>query len=575
MQDRFLKNPLLIITIFGLLVYCNLVFNQFVLDDPSQILNNPAVHSIQNIPSLFLGSSFGGGKNLEGLYYKPVMTTVYALLYTTFGPNPFYFHLLQVLLHIANALFVFVLLSKFFNRAISLFLGLIFLVHPMIAEAVEYISNLQDVLFLFFGLLAFLIITKPAIKIKHYVSFGFLLFLSFLSKETGITFLALSLMYIYLFGKRRKPFLIVALTTFALYATLRHFAVGSTLYTTELFPITRLSFPERLMHIPIIIFYYIKTFFFPIHVAIAQQWTIKSLNFHDFYFPLVFDGLFFGILFFFGKKIWEKKRELFKTFVFFTLWFLMGLGIHLQIIPLDATVADRWFYFPSIGILGILGIAVTHMQVKKQKTILGLIGVTVILALSIRTVVRNTNWKDGLTLARHDIEVNKDSFALENNLGFELMQVGRYDQAQIHVEKSIQLVGYWWLSWNNLGVIYRHKAAKTKDAVYLKKAQDSFQKAVDNTNNFYLPYENLAELLLNFKTPQETIVFIQQASKKISVNSHLFFTLALAQYQLDNTQAALDAAKASYELDPTNNLSYQLYQALLTNKQIQIKTPDY
>ncbi len=93
MLKRLLKYPILLLVGLGFLVYANILPNQFVLDDPSQITGNPAVQSIKNIPSLFLGSSFGGGKNLAGLYYKPIMTTAYTILYTLFGPHPFFFHL--------------------------------------------------------------------------------------------------------------------------------------------------------------------------------------------------------------------------------------------------------------------------------------------------------------------------------------------------------------------------------------------------------------------------------------------------------------------------------------------------
>lgn len=65
--------PLLIISL-GFLVYSNAFLNPFVWDDNTQIVDNPYLHSINAIPSLFISSmkdsaSYGG---FLGIYYKPI-----------------------------------------------------------------------------------------------------------------------------------------------------------------------------------------------------------------------------------------------------------------------------------------------------------------------------------------------------------------------------------------------------------------------------------------------------------------------------------------------------------------------
>src|SRR6266404_7296187 len=107
------------IIVIGLVVYCSSLFNGFVWDDEGQILNNTIVHSLNNIPSLLRGGTFIVGINqVASNYYKPLLPITFTFLYSLFGPNAFFFHFLQVILHISNACMVFLLFSKFFSKKI-------------------------------------------------------------------------------------------------------------------------------------------------------------------------------------------------------------------------------------------------------------------------------------------------------------------------------------------------------------------------------------------------------------------------------------------------------------------------
>ncbi len=99
----------LIIAILGVVVFSTGLTNQFAGDDQGQIVDNVAVHSITNVPAFFQGSTFynGSGQVLTGKYYRPLMTTVFSLLYTLFGPQPVAFHLLQLLLHMLGTFILF------------------------------------------------------------------------------------------------------------------------------------------------------------------------------------------------------------------------------------------------------------------------------------------------------------------------------------------------------------------------------------------------------------------------------------------------------------------------------------
>ena len=113
-MDKFASKYFFLIPLLVVLVYANSLGNGFVLDDPSQVANNAAVTSF-NLPGIFFGSSFGVGGGTQGVYYKPLMSGSYALLYHFFGSGAWSFHLFQVLLQAANSLLVFLIFKRVFG----------------------------------------------------------------------------------------------------------------------------------------------------------------------------------------------------------------------------------------------------------------------------------------------------------------------------------------------------------------------------------------------------------------------------------------------------------------------------
>jgi 4-amino-4-deoxy-L-arabinose transferase-like glycosyltransferase len=148
----------IIITVIGFAAYVSGLRNQFQGDDIVQIVNSIPVHSIAHIKLLFQGGTFYNGNGLSrlsGIYYRPLMLVVYALIYTLFGPHAFYFHLAQLVICIGSAFLLYLILGYSFNKLLSVTLALVFLVDPLNSQVVYAIPSLQDALFVFFGLLGF------------------------------------------------------------------------------------------------------------------------------------------------------------------------------------------------------------------------------------------------------------------------------------------------------------------------------------------------------------------------------------------------------------------------------------
>ncbi|MBI4412257.1 MAG: hypothetical protein HY541_07225, partial [Deltaproteobacteria bacterium] len=151
--------PTVVLFVFCLLaglIYSNTFSNPFLFDDTGNIEGNPLIRDLAN----FL--------NLSGTRYVGYLT--FALNYQFGGLNVFGYHLVNLLIHIANGFLVYwlvVLLVRVFpspfppppggrgrGEGIALIAALLFIVHPIQTQAVTYIVQRFASLVTLFYLLA-------------------------------------------------------------------------------------------------------------------------------------------------------------------------------------------------------------------------------------------------------------------------------------------------------------------------------------------------------------------------------------------------------------------------------------
>lgn len=536
------------IVIIGIIVYINCIFNNFLGDDKLYIINYLPTHSI-SIANAFGSSIF----NTDG-QYRPVSALLFSILYALFGTNPFFYHIIQITLHIVCALFLFILFRKFFSLGITFFCVLLFLIHPLQVESVAYISQTDSQIYFMTGIIAFMLSMKKKISIKTISLIGFLLLISLLTKETGILFIFLILIYSLLFNRKYiLKFLYVSIISLAIYFCIRIF-IGHVGFDTRLLsPIAKATLPQRLFTIPDIFFYYIKSLFFPVFLSYDQQWVISNINLTNFYIPLFIDVLFITVLVKVGLYILKNRRENFKIYIFFCMWFLLGVGMVIQIYPLDATVADRWFYIPLAGIAGIIGVCIQSFpKINPNMRKVSIIGaVCIIVLFSIRTIVRNTNWYDAITLFSHDIKVS-DNSNLDENLAYELILANRNQEGIIFLEKSVQKTpnssGYY-----DLGYLYEQSHNYQKAIYYYTLSLDQKDRSYGYDEVIKNTYDGMARIESFHDKPEKAKIFLESAIKLYPQDGSYWAYLAIVDYSLKDQEDALIAAgKAKYYLHDTS-----------------------
>jgi len=562
------KNAYWIFFFVGFAVYFPIFFNGFVWDDIVFVINNPQVHQF-NL-SVLLGNNLFN----DGPFYRPIPAMYFASLYSLFSNNAFFYHLLQLTLHVICTSLLFIFFTRCFKQEISFFLALVFLVHPINLESVAFIGATQSELYFIPGIVALLLATEKKLTQNRLFIIGLLLLISILTKEPGFLFFLLILMYRYLFKLN-------SLTTFAklgigivsVYLMLRVLIAGVTYEKISFLQISTLPLWERILHIPAIFLYYLKTFVFPLKLIIWQQWIIKTITIENFIIPLFICALFFiGILIaaFYLNRSDQKQHKVelknLPTYLFFVIWFLVGMSILLQLIPLDMTVADRWFYFPIVGLLGMLGVAIQILEKSSlyKKKFFVYLAIMVLIFLSFRTIIRTFDWKDNMTLYGHDLREENDNYLLLDIYGREMYAAGYIDDAINYGERSVSIYPTR-ASLNELGTYYQKEKRYTQAIdVYTKSINISQTKPY--TNKLITPYLNVASALLLDKRPIEAKSFIKtKALNDFPDNPDLYVLLSFAESEAGNQQGALEAISQAQNLSPNDEKIAQLYLRLKNN----------
>lgn len=566
------------------LVYANALHNRFVWDDEEQVVNNTVIRDWDNFPLIFTSSTFyAGGAGLSGGFYRPLVTLSYFWNYSYWGLNPFGYHLMQLLFHAANAFLVFYLLDLVFRknsiaagRGIAFCAALFFAVHPANVESVSYVGSIGEVAYVFLSLLGlvFLVLSVDhdgsLSKPKFFWLSFILVFLGLLAKESAIIVLFVMLVYLLLFVRLRRElyfkFVAGSFLVVAWYLFLRVGVAKIQAIPNHYAPIYFAPLYQRLLTVPGEIFSYLELVFYPKDLSISRHFVVSSAADPRFWQPLLFLLLVavVTVLYIF------KTRS--KVFSFFILWFGLSLGPVLNIIPLDMTMAERWLYFPMVGLLAAVIFAVSDSAKRMPPVLLAALFFVCLVFLGGRAIERNKDWQNGLALYGHDITLEQKispqgSFDLENNYGVELFRAGEYGQAGEHFKRSIELQPKWASSQNNYGAVLE------RDGNF-DGALKQYRIAADM--GYYLAYENIAGMLIKNKKYDDAKNFLEGSLAKFPDNGRLQYYLAFL-YAADNIDNAADSKqKAAYLLervlraDPQNQQAQYLYLMLKNSKAIEI-----
>jgi hypothetical protein len=548
----------LIIVFIGFAVFFTGLNNPFQGDDTLQIVSNIPVHSITNIKIFFEGGTFYNGKGLAplaGQYYRPLTTTVFSLIYTVFGAHQFYYHFFQLLFYLGSGILLYLFFRKTFNTVLALLLCLIFIIHPLDSQTVFAIPQMQDVLFFFFGILGLYLLSGFK-SVKSLILVAFCLFLSLLSKETGIGFIVLSLLYLFWWNRKRLfAFAAITIVPFVLWLMLRIHAVGINPKPMQA-PIDKVGLIGRLFTAPSILQFYLTKFIFPWKLASGYYWVHSSFSVRYVLIPLLVDLAVIGLVIYLSYKIRNRvSKSVYHKYLFFMAWTVIGLLTLLQIIPLDMTACETYFYFSMAGLLGMIGVGLTTFQAHLKPSWFLLIAILIIGVLGVRTALRGEDWSSKYKLDFLDIAASKENYVAYSDISYNLINRGDFAEGAAYAERSIKIFPYL-NNYTNLGVA---------DLNLLKfgAAEKAYQDGL-KYGSYLTLYEDLGGLTLvygNTRADQQTLA---RGLSLFPTDNKLWFYLAVFDGKNgDNKDAKTALAQAVGYGYP---VPQALYDAIMDNQ---------
>jgi tetratricopeptide (TPR) repeat protein len=164
------------------------------------------------------------------------------------------------------------------------------------------------------------------------------------------------------------------------------------------------------------------------------------------------------------------------------LWYLCTLLPVIGLVQVGSqAMADRYTYVPCIGLFIVLAWGMADLMARwSAAKFLFPVGAGVVLsALMICTWIQVSYWRDSISLYEHSLKVTRDNPIIHYNLGKDLEEQGKLDQAMAHYAEALRLKPDFVEAHNNLGKVLEEQGkldqAMAHYAEALRLKPDSFE----------------------------------------------------------------------------------------------------
>ena len=515
-------------------------------------------------------------------WWLPLLWISYMADVSLFGPGPYGHHLVNILLHAANAgLLFWVLFRLTGSRWRSAFVAALFAWHPTRVEAVAWITARKDVLSGLFFMLALLAYVRHAERPSaKKMGLVFLLMLAGLASKAILIVLPPILLLLDYWPLRRaralwgreawkewRPLLGEKAALIALAAAF----TGVNLWTHASGRGTGSHVPlvSRLGLIAPNYLDYLGKIAAPIRLNVVYPENDRV------FWPLAFVAV--AAL---GAATWAAIRQREKRPYWATgwLWFVAALfpvirGVRLGL----AQYADRWSYLPLIGI----GIAVAWTAGESDSVLrrrwLRVAGAVVLLACLAQTSRQLRWWRDSLTLFSRAAALAPESPVARNCIGQALYAAGRHAEGAAHMQAAIQLDPANAEYVSNLGVgLLRLGRAREALALHDEairrepdrsifhvnrgnalaelgrpgEAEEAFRRALALQPDNAEAHFNLGGILFRAGKAQEALPHYEAAVRGMPGGAMNWFNLGMAYAQLGRYAEARPCVERALRIDP-------------------------
>lgn len=415
-------------------VFGQTVGHQFInYDDPLYVTENTHIKtglSWRNVAWAFT--------HVHSQNWHPLTSISHMLDCQLFGLQPWWPHLVNVMLHTATAVLLFLILAQMTGKIWpSGFAAALFTIHPLRVESVAWIAERKDVLSGFFFILTLLAYFQWTKKqtMGRYVATVALFACGLMSKPMLVTLPLILLLIDYWPLNRREKWTslvmekvpLLALSIGSCLATLwaQNFALGS----TESLPLQ-----WRITNAIVSYFDYVRQMFWPVGLIpfyIHPENRLGTLR------------LSIAAIFLIAITVMVIVRRRQNPYLFVGwFWYVVMLVPVIGIIQVGLQGrADRYTYLPQIGLYLTVTWLVRDLTRPwhGQRIYLGSVAMVVIGTLSILSWKQTGHWRDTETLWKYTLSVTPESDVAHTGLGGILFTQGKLDEAIEHYQRALQV----------------------------------------------------------------------------------------------------------------------------------------
>jgi protein O-mannosyl-transferase len=421
--------------------YYPVIHNGFVhYDDNLYITDNPQVRA--GITATTLAWAF---TTFDQANWHPLTWLSHALDCELFGLNPVAHHGVNVLLHAANAVLLFLLLQRATGfRWRSLMVAALFTLHPLNVESVAWAAERKNVLSMLFFLLAFHAYTWYARQPggRRYAAVVCFYALALMAKPQVITFPFLLLLWDYWplarigaldnsgseprSGSLRleiRPLLLEKVPLLLLSAASALLTLDAQQAGGAVRTLTRYSLPVRLETALVSYVRYLGKVLWPSKLVAMYPHPMRL-------YPAWQVGGAVVLMLLITVLVIRAREQ--RYLLFGWLWFLGSLVPMIGLVQVgDQALADRYAYIPFIGLFAMFVWLIADWANAR-----GIVGrwlavpaVACLLALGILTVRQVPYWHDTESFWRRTIALTEDNYVAHGELAALLHEQGKTEEA--------------------------------------------------------------------------------------------------------------------------------------------------
>ncbi len=432
------------------------------LDDPAYVSASPQVRAGLTPKGVVWAFTTNQADNWHPVTWLSLMldTELFGDMFDNPAAWP---HLMNVILHAANTVLLFLLLRKLTGAHWrSAFVAALFALHPLHVESVAWISERKDVLSTLFFLLTLMMYERyvssaggqvpgaagpsPHALRRSSWSYGLSLFLfalGLMSKPMLVTLpFVLLLLDFWPLERLAKSGLEVPVMRRLVMEKLPFFALSAASCVVTFMvqqqsravrSLTDFSFGVRIENAFVSYARYLGKLFWPTDLVILYP--------HPGHWPLTL--VILAALLVVGLSaavLWRARTRPFLVTGWY--WFLGTLVPVIGLIQVGRqSMADRYTYLPLIGVFIMLtwGIGALIARLRLPAVAVAVMAVLVLGASAAQTSKQVRYWRNSETVFRHALDRTEKNALAHDNLGIHLLTTGRPDEAMAEFRRALQI----------------------------------------------------------------------------------------------------------------------------------------